>query len=48
MIPVLDGPGLLRAVAANEDLRHIPVAMMSSLPETRAAVAVVAFLRIAR
>jgi len=34
MMPVLDGPGLLRAMADDPALRGIPVVLMSSLPET--------------
>ena len=33
MMPVLDGPGLLRALAAEPALAAVPVVMMSSLPE---------------
>jgi CheY-like chemotaxis protein len=33
MMPVLDGPGLLRALAGDPALAVIPVVMMSSLPE---------------
>ena len=33
MMPVLDGPGFVRAVSEDERLRLIPVVMMSSLPE---------------
>jgi CheY-like chemotaxis protein len=37
MMPMLDGPGLLRAMAEDERLRDIPVVMMSSLPEAQVA-----------
>ena len=37
MMPVLDGAGLLRAMADNLALRGIPVVMMSSLPERTVA-----------
>ena len=37
MMPVLDGAGLLRAMAADPGLRSIPVVVMSSLPETAVA-----------
>jgi len=37
MMPVLDGPGLLRAMADDPALRGIPVVLMSSLPETTVA-----------
>lgn len=40
MMPVLDGPGMLRVMRANPEYRDIPVIVMSSLPE--AAVAEVA------
>lgn len=48
MMPILDGPGVLKAMAADPACRNIPVVMISSLPE--AAVAeqchgYVAFLR---
>jgi len=33
MMPVMDGPGMLGAMAANPALRGIPVVMMSSMPE---------------
>lgn len=33
MMPVMDGAGLLRAMAADPALREIPVVVMSSLPE---------------
>ena len=32
-MPVLDGAGLLRAMADDPELRGIPVVLMSSLPE---------------
>lgn len=44
MMPVLDGPGLLRALAADPALAAIPVVMMSSLPEP-AVIAACAPLR---
>ena len=42
MMPVLDGPGMLRVMRADPHYRDIPVIVMSSLPE--AAVAEVAQL----
>lgn len=33
MMPILDGPGMLRAMQANAALRDIPVIVMSSLTE---------------
>ena len=33
MMPVLDGVGLVRALAANPAHAHLPVILMSSLPE---------------
>ncbi len=33
MMPVMDGAGMLGAMAANPALRGIPVVMMSSMPE---------------
>jgi CheY-like chemotaxis protein len=33
MMPILDGPGVLRTMQAEERLAGIPVLMMSSLPE---------------
>lgn len=33
MMPVMDGAGMLGAMAANSALRGIPVVMMSSMPE---------------
>jgi CheY-like chemotaxis protein len=37
MMPVLDGPSVLRAMAAAAAWRDIPVVMMSSLPEAAVA-----------
>ena len=37
MMPVLDGPGMLRAMAAHTVYNGIPVIMMSSLPEAAIA-----------
>ena len=34
MMPVLDGPGMLRAMRDNPEYRHIPAILMSSLPES--------------
>jgi CheY-like chemotaxis protein len=34
MMPVLDGAGVLKAMATNQALSQIPVILMSSLPET--------------
>ena len=48
MMPVLDGPGMLRAMAEDAGYRVIPVVMMSSLPEASVATTVdgyAAFLR---
>ncbi|GJD48533.1 Sporulation initiation phosphotransferase F [Methylobacterium crusticola] len=33
MMPVMDGPAMLRALAEGPDTRTIPVVMMSSMPE---------------
>ena len=33
MMPILDGPGVLRTMQADDRLATIPVVMMSSLPE---------------
>ena len=33
MMPVMNGPAMLAAMAANPDLRGIPVIVLSSLPE---------------
>jgi len=37
MMPVMDGPAFLQALAASEDLKDVPVIMMSSLPESTVA-----------
>jgi CheY-like chemotaxis protein len=37
MMPVLDGPGMLRAMRDNPEYRHIPAILMSSLPESAVA-----------
>jgi DNA-binding response OmpR family regulator len=37
MMPFLDGPGMLRAMAAEPAYKAIPVIMMSSLPEATVA-----------
>jgi CheY-like chemotaxis protein len=37
MMPVMDGAGLLRCMAAAPSLRDIPVVIMSSLPEATVA-----------
>jgi CheY-like chemotaxis protein len=37
MMPIMDGAGLLKALAANPEFRTIPVAVMSSLPEAAVA-----------
>jgi CheY-like chemotaxis protein len=34
MMPVMDGPGMLRALAADAATAAIPVVMMSSMPES--------------
>jgi CheY-like chemotaxis protein len=33
MMPVMDGAGLIKAMAANPEFKDIPVVVMSSLPE---------------
>jgi CheY-like chemotaxis protein len=33
MMPIMDGVALIEALAANDDLKAIPVVMMSSVPE---------------
>ena len=33
MMPVMDGANMLRRMAADQKLHHIPVVMMSSIPE---------------
>lgn len=33
MMPIMDGVALIEAMAASDDLKGIPVAMMSSVPE---------------
>ena len=35
MMPILDGPGMLRAMQVDPALREIPVVVMTSLDETR-------------
>jgi CheY-like chemotaxis protein len=48
MMPVMDGAGVLRAMAADPALTAVPVVMMSSLPESAVAErcsGYVAFLR---
>ncbi len=48
MMPILDGPGVLHAMKADERMANIPVLMMSSLPEATVRVrcmGFVAFLR---
>lgn len=37
MMPTMNGAALLSAMAANPDLRDIPVVLMSSLPEAAVA-----------
>jgi CheY-like chemotaxis protein len=37
MMPVLDGPGMLREMTAHPVFRNIPVLLLSSLPEAAAA-----------
>jgi DNA-binding response OmpR family regulator len=39
MMPLLDGPSVLRAMRADRLLAHIPVVMMSSLPEAAVGAA---------
>jgi CheY-like chemotaxis protein len=43
MMPVLNGPGMLRAMAEDEPYRHIPVVIMSALPEATVAQATGAY-----
>jgi CheY-like chemotaxis protein len=48
MMPILDGPGVLHAMQADERMANIPVLMMSSLPEATVrarCVGFAAFLR---
>jgi CheY-like chemotaxis protein len=48
MMPILDGPGVLHAMQADDRMANIPVLMMSSLPESTVrarCVAIVGFLR---
>lgn len=33
MMPLMDGRALVRAIMAKPDLRHIPIVVMSSMPE---------------
>ena len=37
MMPVMDGPGFLEAMAADEALRTVPVILMSAMPESTVA-----------
>ena len=37
MMPVMDGAGLIKAIAADADLAGLPVVVMSSLPEATVA-----------
>lgn len=37
MMPVMDGAGLLEALAANPDLAGVPIILMSSMPEETVA-----------
>lgn len=37
MMPIMDGPALLRAVSADPELADVPVVVMSSLPEASIA-----------
>jgi CheY-like chemotaxis protein len=37
MMPVMDGPGVLRAIARNSELVDLPVVLMSSMPESAVA-----------
>jgi len=39
MMPVLDGPGMLRAMRGDPEYRDIPAVLMSSLPESAVAEA---------
>ena len=34
MMPLLDGPGVLRAMHADEKLASVPVVLMSAMPES--------------
>jgi CheY-like chemotaxis protein len=48
MMPLLDGPGVRRAMLADAKLAHVPVVMMSAMPESvvrRRTGDYVAFLR---
>ena len=48
MMPLLDGPGVLRAMRADPKLADVPVVMMSAMPETvvrKRTTDYVAFLR---
>lgn len=48
MMPVMDATGMLRGIAADPELRSVPVVMMSSMPEATVAErckGYVAFLR---
>jgi CheY-like chemotaxis protein len=40
MMPVLDGPAMVRAMRTDAELRAIPIVIMSSLPESAIAEAV--------
>src|SRR3954452_5991684 len=40
MMPVLDGPAMVRAMRTDPELRAIPIVIMSSLPESVVAEAV--------
>jgi CheY-like chemotaxis protein len=37
MMPVMDGPGVLRAIAGNPELAGLPIVLMSSMPEQTVA-----------
>jgi CheY-like chemotaxis protein len=37
MMPVMDGAGMLRGITDNQFLQHIPVVLMSSVPEATVA-----------
>jgi DNA-binding response OmpR family regulator len=48
MMPLLDGPGVIRAMRADANLAHVPVVLMSAMPEAvvrRRTSDYVAFLR---
>lgn len=48
MMPVMDGAALVKALAADEALRRIPVIVMSSLPEDMVAARCVGYAAFVR